>query len=88
MMSTIHEDRIKVLILGSGFAGIKTALALTRNLHGPARQKVGITMLNRRNYHLYTPFLYQAATGLVENDDIAQPIRVKAKSLGFKFVEA
>ena len=84
----MQEDKTRVLILGAGFAGIRTARALTRNLRGHARQKVEITMLNRRNYHLYTPFLYQAATGLVENDDIAQPIRVKATNLGFKFVEA
>lgn len=81
------EKKKNILILGASFGGIKAAKALEENLHRDAKRQLQITMLNRRNYHLYTPFLYQAATGLVEFDDLAQPLRLKANNLGFKFVE-
>ena len=84
----MNHGKVRVLVLGAGFGGIKAAKTLARGLSISAKENTAITVINRRNYHLYTPFLYQAATGLVEVDDLAQPIRVKAKSLGFEFIEA
>lgn len=84
----MNQGKIQVLVLGAGFGGIKAAKTLAGGLRSRAKEEIAITVINRRNYHLYTPFLYQAATGLVDVDDLAQPIRVKAKNLGFKFIEA
>jgi NADH dehydrogenase len=57
-----------VLILGGGFAGLYAAKALRR---APVR----VTMVDRRNHHLFQPMLYQVATAGLNPSDIASPIR-------------
>ena len=57
-----------VVIIGGGFAGLYCARALRR-------QPVRITMLDRRNFHLFQPLLYQVATASLSPADIAHPIR-------------
>jgi NADH:quinone reductase (non-electrogenic) len=71
----------RVLIVGAGFGGMATAVRLGR----VADAKV--TLINHRNYHLFTPLLYQTATGLVDMDHLAQTIRPQARSHGFEFFE-
>lgn len=87
LMMTHQTSRHKVVILGAGFAGMATAKALSGNLHHDMKKEVKITILNRRNYHLYTPLLYQAATGLIDFNDLAQPVRPKSRKYGYEFVE-
>lgn len=58
----------RVVIVGGGFAGIEAAKAL-------AGKGVDLTVVDRRNYHLFQPLLYQVATGGLSPGDIAQPIR-------------
>jgi len=58
----------KVLIIGAGFGG----LAATRAL---ANAPVEITLVDRRNHHLFQPLLYQVATAALSPADIAGPIR-------------
>jgi NADH dehydrogenase len=58
----------RVVIVGGGFAGIEAAKAL-------AGADVDLTVVDRRNYHLFQPLLYQVATGGLSPGDIAQPIR-------------
>jgi len=72
----------RVLILGAGFAGLATAIRL-----GKERAKAQVTLVSRRNYHLFTPLLYQAATGLVDPDHIAQMVRPAARKYGFTLFE-
>jgi NADH:ubiquinone reductase (H+-translocating) len=60
--------RPRVVIVGSGFGG----LACARKLDG---QPVEVVLVDRRNYHLFTPLLYQVATGLLNPSDIAYPLR-------------
>jgi len=62
------EQTPRVVILGGGFGGLATARALDR---APAR----ITLLDRRNHHLFQPLLYQVATAALNPSDIAVPIR-------------
>ncbi len=57
-----------VVIVGGGFGGLYAAFALHRQ---PAR----VTLVDRHNYHLFQPLLYQVATAGLSPGDIAQPIR-------------
>jgi NADH:ubiquinone reductase (H+-translocating) len=57
-----------VVILGGGFAGLYAAKALA---HAPVR----VTLVDRRNHHLFQPMLYQVATAALNPSDIASPIR-------------
>ena len=61
-------NRHRVLILGGGFGGLYAAQALK---HAP----VDVTLVDRRNYHLFQPLLYQVATGSLSPGEIAAPIR-------------
>jgi NADH dehydrogenase len=62
----MNEKRI--VIIGGGFGGLYAAKGLRR---APAR----ITLVDRRNYHLFQPLLYQVATAALNPSDIAAPIR-------------
>jgi NADH dehydrogenase len=57
-----------VLILGGGFGGLYAAREL-------GRAPVEVTLIDRRNFHLFQPLLYQVATGALSPADISAPIR-------------
>src|SRR3954463_13545549 len=57
-----------IVIVGAGFAGLACAKALGNT---PAR----VTLIDRANYHLFVPLLYQVATAALSPADIARPIR-------------
>jgi NADH dehydrogenase FAD-containing subunit len=61
--------RPHVVIVGAGFGGLEAARAL-------ARSPVDVTVIDRHNYHLFQPLLYQVATAALSPADIAEPIRV------------
>jgi NADH:ubiquinone reductase (H+-translocating) len=61
-------DKPRVVILGGGFGGLYAAQAFK---HAP----LDITVIDRRNYHLFQPLLYQVATGSLSPGEIAAPIR-------------
>ena len=58
----------RVLILGGGFAGLNAALKLKR-------APVEVTLIDRRNFHLFQPLMYQVATGSLSPGEIAAPLR-------------
>jgi NADH dehydrogenase len=58
----------RVVVVGAGFGGLSCARALA----GKAAQ---VLLIDRHNYHLFTPLLYQVASSLVNPSDIAYPIR-------------
>ena len=60
--------RPRVVIVGGGFAGLQAA-------RGLARLPVDVTLVDRRNHHLFQPLLYQVALAVLSPADIAQPIR-------------
>ena len=62
------NDRPRVVIVGAGFAGLYAARALRR-------APVAVTLVDRRNHHLFQPLLYQVATAALNPADIAAPIR-------------
>ncbi len=61
-------ERHRVVILGGGFGGLSAALALKN-------APVEVTLLDRCNYHLFQPLLYQVATGSLSPANIAAPLR-------------
>ena len=63
-MAPLH----RVLILGGGFAGLNAAQKLKR-------APVEVTLIDRRNFHLFQPLLYQVATGSLSPGEIAAPLR-------------
>src|ERR1700682_1425012 len=63
-MSSPH----RVVILGGGFGGLLTAQRLKR-------APVEVTLIDRRNYHLFQPLLYQVATGSLSPGEVAAPLR-------------
>src|SRR5215468_6119 len=58
----------RVVIIGGGFGGLNAA----RRLRG---KDVDVTLIDRRNHHLFQPLLYQVATAGLSPGDIAYPIR-------------
>jgi NADH dehydrogenase len=68
MSTTQGGTRPKVVIVGAGFGGLATTRAL-------ARTPADVTVVDRRNYHLFQPLLYQVATAALSPADIAWPIR-------------
>jgi NADH dehydrogenase len=62
------DIRARVVIVGGGFGGLQAAKAL-------ADAPVQVTLVDRRNHHLFQPLLYQVATAALSPADIAQPIR-------------
>jgi NADH:ubiquinone reductase (H+-translocating) len=64
----IMSERSKVIIIGGGFGGLSAAQALKS-------APVDVTLIDRRNYHLFQPLLYQVATGSLSPGEIAAPLR-------------
>ena len=67
-MSEESREKHRVVIVGGGFGGLYAAQAL----RSPA---VDVTLVDRRNFHLFQPLLYQVATGGLSPADIAHPLR-------------
>lgn len=61
----------KIIIVGGGFAGINAAKTLGKS----RRSDIEITLIDKRNHHLFQPLLYQVATAGLSPADIAAPIR-------------
>jgi NADH dehydrogenase len=73
--SSVHKTR--VVIVGGGFGGLWAAKAL-------ANRRVDVTLIDRKNHHVFQPLLYQVATAVLSPGEIAQPIRrilAKAKNI-------
>ena len=71
------------MIVGAGFGGLRAARALRR-------APVQVVLLDRNNYHLFQPLLYQVATAGLEPDQIAKPVRAilrGQKNFDFRMVE-
>ena len=67
-MTTAPKQPHRVVIVGAGFGGLETAFGL-------AGAPVKITLIDRRNHHLFQPLLYQVATASLATSEIAWPIR-------------
>lgn len=68
--SASAAPRQRVLIVGGGFGGLSAALSLSRR-----PRNFAITIVDRKNHHLFQPLLYQVATAGLSPADIASPVR-------------
>jgi NADH dehydrogenase len=62
------QQRPKVIIIGAGFGGLAAARTLVN-------RPVDVLLIDRNNFHLFTPLLYQVATCALDPSKIAQPVR-------------
>ncbi|MGH7385909.1 MAG: NAD(P)/FAD-dependent oxidoreductase, partial [Candidatus Rokuibacteriota bacterium] len=65
----VREGQKEVIVIGGGFAGLNAAKTLA------GHDEVHVTIIDRRNHHLFQPLLYQVATAGLSPADIAVPIR-------------
>jgi NADH dehydrogenase len=82
-MMKSFQNKPRVLIIGAGFGGLRAAKAL-------ANAPVHVKLIDRNNYHLFQPLLYQVATATLSNDDIAYPLRAMLRNqnnLDFQLAE-
>jgi len=68
MSSNVAIARPRVVIIGAGFGGLSAAKAL-------GKAPFDVALIDRHNYHMFQPLLYQVATAALSPDDIAFPIR-------------
>jgi NADH:quinone reductase (non-electrogenic) len=68
-MPSANQDRHRVVVVGGGFGGLQAAIKLSR---GP----VDVTLVDRRNFHLFQPLAYQVATGALSPGEICYPLRI------------
>lgn len=64
----METERKRVVIIGGGFGGLYAAKSL-------GNEPVDVVLVDRKNYHLFQPLLYQVATAALSPGDIASPIR-------------
>src|SRR6187401_3708066 len=64
-----HPRHHRVVVIGGGFGGLYAARELSKD------KRVDLTLIDRRNFHLFQPLLYQVATGALGPSEIATPLR-------------
>ena len=69
--------RMKVVIVGAGFAGLDAAKLLRKS------SRIEVVLVDRHPYQLFSPLLYQVATGALPEDDIAYPVRAAIPGVTF-----
>ncbi|MFL5911176.1 MAG: NAD(P)/FAD-dependent oxidoreductase [Gaiellaceae bacterium] len=67
-MAAGEEHRHRVVVIGGGFGGLQAALKLSR-------APVDVTLVDRRNFHLFQPLAYQVATGALSPSEVCYPLR-------------
>lgn len=62
------DRKPRIVIVGAGFGGVKLAKLF-------AKENVNVTLVDRHNFHLFQPLLYQVSTAVLSTDEIAYPVR-------------
>jgi NADH dehydrogenase len=69
MVNATPEQKHRIVIIGGGFGGLYAAKTLAKS------KNVDVTLIDKRNFHLFQPLLYQVATGTLSPADISSPLR-------------
>ncbi|MGI8550122.1 MAG: NAD(P)/FAD-dependent oxidoreductase, partial [Dehalococcoidia bacterium] len=83
--STVKTAAPRVLVLGAGFGGLEAARRIAEAM--PAAR---VLLLDRHNYHTFTPLLYQVATATLEPEEILYPVRAmlrRHRNIAFKVAQ-
>ncbi len=72
-----HNVAMKIVVVGAGFGGLACAKHLAKS------ESVSVTLVDKHPYQLFSPLLYQVATGGLPEDDIAYPVRAAINNLDF-----
>jgi NADH dehydrogenase len=75
----------QLVVLGGGFGGLHLARRLERHLRSG---EAAVTLVDRQNYHLFTPLLYQVCTGELPPHAVAYPLRDATAPAGFQFLQS
>jgi NADH dehydrogenase len=75
----------RIVVVGGGFAGLHLVRHLEKRLRA---DEAAVTVVDRNNFHLFTPLLYQVATGELPPHAVAYPLRVALARTGYGFVRA
>src|SRR2546430_463488 len=67
-MPSANEERHRVVVIGGGFGGLQATMKASRG-------RVDVTLVDRRNFHLFQPLAYQVATGALSPGEICYPLR-------------
>ncbi len=81
----VSPNAKRAVVLGAGFGGLAAARTLASEKNG---EDLDVLLVDRQNYHLFTPILYQVATAGVTPDNIVHPVRYIARDHGFRFQES
>ena len=86
--ATVREanPRHRIVIVGAGFGGMYTAIHLGRMWR--KTRDADVVLVNRDNYFLMTPFLFEAGSGVLDPRHAVSPIRLLLKNTAARFVEA
>jgi NADH:ubiquinone reductase (H+-translocating) len=76
---TAANEKIKIIVVGGGFAGLNFIQQLFNNKH------YEVTLVDKNNYNYFTPLLYQVATSFLEPSSISYPFRKILRKKGIKF---
>ncbi|HEY3166809.1 MAG TPA: FAD-dependent oxidoreductase, partial [Candidatus Binatia bacterium] len=68
IINSTDQKKTRVVVIGGGFGGLAAAQALKK-------APVEVTLIDRRNFHLFQPLLYQVATGWLSPANIASTLR-------------
>jgi NADH dehydrogenase len=78
-MTKQNHEKPHVIVIGAGFGGLRAA-------RGLAKAQVSVTLVDRNNYHLFQPLLYQVATAGISPAEIAHPVRgILRRQKNFEF---
>lgn len=75
----------RIVVAGAGFAGISALEVLSQRI---SPDEADVTLIDQNNYHLFTPLLYQVATGAVDSTNLTYPLRRFCATRGFRFISS
>ncbi|TVR69220.1 MAG: NAD(P)/FAD-dependent oxidoreductase [Sphaerobacteraceae bacterium] len=78
-----NGQKPRIVVAGAGFAGISTLEELARHIDPDEAE---VTLVDQHNYHMFTPLLYQVATGAVDSANLTYPLRRFCTTRGFRFI--